>query len=62
MRVRPGETRGFSASPNLCLDMTAPSLYSIALTMKIVRTADSRACITRSEPIHVAVIPPLKGR
>jgi hypothetical protein len=60
--LRHGNPFRISAYPNLCIDMTAPALYSIVATMELKRTTDGRRCMTRSKAVRVEVTPLLKGR
>ncbi len=60
--LKPGDTQRFTVYPNLCIDMTAPRLYSIVATMELRRPSDGRRCFTRSKPIRVEVTSLRKGR
>jgi hypothetical protein len=60
--LKPDGTRRTSVYPNLCIDMTAPAVYSITASMDVKRSADDRRCITRSKPIRVEVTPLFNGR
>ncbi len=55
--IRAGTSRRFTAYPNLCIDMTVVTNYTIDVTMRLKRSLDGRRCLTKSKQIRVEVTP-----
>ncbi len=57
VKVEAGKSIEFSGCPNLCIDMTVPTSYSIAATMKLKTSTGDRPYVARSKILLVEVVP-----